>query len=765
MSQALDLLNSLSDAGITSPYAGGLGSKEEHIVIGRDRYVIVPDSLKKIGVQFDKDIETVTFDCPRYWDNHDMSKMKIYINYVRQDMEPGSFIATNITVDSKDNNLMHFDWTISDNVTAVEGTITFLVCIKSTDSQGNEKNHWNSEINTDMFISQGMETVETVIKKHPDIITQLLQRMEAVEAVQDIAVNAAAEATNKAAEAGGYSNTAAALLEETKVYAKTAQDIAADTVNIHGRIDRNDKRLTILEQGLSDYVPSVTDTAVAYVKDVPTNALPYTRINEIGGMTRKCENLLPFPYYCGGAQTSTTKNGIDYTVNDDGSITLNGTSTGSLKLTFLYSTKPIDMLKAGETYRLSVDKSLPSGAGIHIYYRDDTGAEKWASSVSWKSGYELYQIYLQVNTGGVTFSNHTIYPMLNRGETALPYEPYFEGLRDAKVTAVESVGANLIPFPYYRSVADKNGALLVAGSDGSITVSGTPSEVISLSLLDTYNGIKLCEKWLDSITFALHGTNTNVHMQVDIYDKTNVKLLERSVSVSIPLTCVRANYPTAHKINIFIKRHNDNVEMSGTVYPMCNIGDTALPYTPYFKRTFEIPEAVQNLDGYGWGINDKICNKIVLDPASGVKKLVKMVEKFVFDGTESWEYSASNNGFIHYLDYATKNNIVSTHYESTSVSFADMPDDTIRTSNRTIKVRDDRFATINDFKEWLAGQYSNGTPLTAVCKLATPEEIDLTPYFTDDNLIGVEASGTITAVNEYAYDVPTSLTTWTKKTS
>ena len=49
--------------------------EEPHIVIGYDRVVTVPDQLKRLAVQYDHDIETVTFDCPRYWGKHDMSQM------------------------------------------------------------------------------------------------------------------------------------------------------------------------------------------------------------------------------------------------------------------------------------------------------------------------------------------------------------------------------------------------------------------------------------------------------------------------------------------------------------------------------------------------------------------------------------------------------------------------------------------------------------------------------------------------------------------
>lgn len=180
MSEAENLLNQISDSGISIATADP--TNEEHIVIDSNRNIYVPESLRRIAVQYDHNIETVTFDCPRYWDGIDMSGMKIFINYVRSDGKTGCYHAEPVTVDEIDTNIMHFDWTISRNVTEASGGLLFLICIKTTDEEGNDVNHWNSEINRQMSISEGLEVDETINKLYPDIITQLLVRMDAVEA-------------------------------------------------------------------------------------------------------------------------------------------------------------------------------------------------------------------------------------------------------------------------------------------------------------------------------------------------------------------------------------------------------------------------------------------------------------------------------------------------------------------------------------------------------------------------------------------------------
>ena len=172
MSQAEELLNSLDATNM---------SEESHIVIGKDRFITVPDALKRLAVQYDHDIETVTFDCPRYWDEHDMSTMAIYVNYICADNEPGCYQVKNVTVDSADSTIMHFDWTISKNVTMASGQIAFLVCVKNTNADGTEKNHWNSEICKDCYVSAGMEYGDGDINEiYPDILAQWRQEVLAI---------------------------------------------------------------------------------------------------------------------------------------------------------------------------------------------------------------------------------------------------------------------------------------------------------------------------------------------------------------------------------------------------------------------------------------------------------------------------------------------------------------------------------------------------------------------------------------------------------
>lgn len=186
----------------------------EHVIIGSDRYITVPESLHKVGVQFDHNVETITFDCPRYWDGQDLSAMRVYINYMRPDESVGAYLCDATTVDASDNTIMHFDWTIDDHVTEIAGQLVFLVCIRQTNEDGEILAHWNSEINTDLYVSAGMKCRDAVIRRYPDIISLLLERMDVITGGS---LTGKDYATKQ--DAQGYANSAEA---RAKIYTDTS---------------------------------------------------------------------------------------------------------------------------------------------------------------------------------------------------------------------------------------------------------------------------------------------------------------------------------------------------------------------------------------------------------------------------------------------------------------------------------------------------------------------------------------------------------------
>lgn len=91
----------------------------------------------------------------------------------------------------------------------------------------------------------------------------------------------------------------------------------------------NDKFLINLgEAGANTLYKYQIDNTLAYSKIVPNSALPYAKIDKVGGMSYKSENLLIL-----SDVAETTVNGITYSIKN-GVITCNGTATVGFNLRF-----------------------------------------------------------------------------------------------------------------------------------------------------------------------------------------------------------------------------------------------------------------------------------------------------------------------------------------------------------------------------------------------------------------------------------------------
>lgn len=259
MSQAEELLNTLGADEIMPLLADS--DTEPHIVIGDDRIIKVPDELKRIAVQYDHDVETVTFDCPRYWDGLDMSEMNIYINYIRRDMIKGMYTAKNVAVDTDNDRIMHFTWTISRHVSMIKGPIMFLICIRKVDDEGVEENHWNSELNEEMYVSEGLECDDALFDPYPSIISEWITDIKLTKSVQSMMEESEANAAESEAAARKSEQLANDYWQMAKSYAvgdtgvRDGEDM--DNAKYYSDITQNihHESLTLLnecEQSLAD---------------------------------------------------------------------------------------------------------------------------------------------------------------------------------------------------------------------------------------------------------------------------------------------------------------------------------------------------------------------------------------------------------------------------------------------------------------------------------------------------------------------------------
>lgn len=134
---------------------------------------------------------------------------------------------------------------------------------------------------------------------------------------------------------------------------------------------------------------------------------------------RSGKNKLPYNYYNGNSKTV---NGITFTVNEDKSITANGTATANASFSI---TNPNNYGIAAGSYKLVGENNAYTKTAIRGSYKKADGTITYISSVGsftipeGATNINLYVVILQ----GETVNNVTFYPMLlNSTETDLTFE-------------------------------------------------------------------------------------------------------------------------------------------------------------------------------------------------------------------------------------------------------------------------------------------------------------------------------------------------------
>lgn len=152
------------------------------------RKIIVPDSESVFGVETDMDVERKYFRCPRIvGDNIDLYAHKIYVVYVTAKDVNGTFLPE--IVNDKywcddvavDGDCITFSWVLSDNVLSKSGIIAFKILAATTEN-GLEKTRWNTAPAYGTILMT-VPDGDDIAERYPDIVTQLLERMDAVEAI------------------------------------------------------------------------------------------------------------------------------------------------------------------------------------------------------------------------------------------------------------------------------------------------------------------------------------------------------------------------------------------------------------------------------------------------------------------------------------------------------------------------------------------------------------------------------------------------------
>ena len=140
------------------------------------RLVTIPDKYKKLGVESDEKAKRVWFRFPKLVGNNgvDLSAIGVRVNFRNANGDGDIYIVEDLTTDG---DYVTFSWELTRKVTAYKGNVSFVVCAVKSATDGTIKNEWNTTLNKECEVLEGLEVTEQIEQENPDIIEYILANL------------------------------------------------------------------------------------------------------------------------------------------------------------------------------------------------------------------------------------------------------------------------------------------------------------------------------------------------------------------------------------------------------------------------------------------------------------------------------------------------------------------------------------------------------------------------------------------------------------
>ena len=458
-----------------------------------------------------------------------------------------------------------------------------------------------------------------------------------------------------------------------------------------------------------------------------SNPLPYGKVNKLGGMSYKSDNLLVL-----NDVAETTTNGITYKV-ENGVITFSGTASANFNITLAislsitsgsYTHCQMQTFPSGLSSNVGISGSAIDGSNQSFNYSRTFSVTSDTTSTS------MYFVFVS----GTNVNGLVCKPMVIQGSTApTTWKQGFTGIRNTAVSQLSIKGENLIGGYEQGTYADTSITTRISKNLGS-----TP-KTITIKAFDT-NFQFIVQRFIkDTRTYIANVTN---------WGNSNQTITTNGIDDYVIIV--------AYMVSTTPITPNTNSQIMGV------LGSTApTEYKPYVTPTIKpIPSQIQALTGYGWGISESVCNYIDYDR----KVFVQMVGRydagaFTYSRTE-W---GANYVFQTILSMSNSNNLLCSIYDTATPNYiyANAVDKSITNNSNAennLKIVDNSYSDATAFKNAMSGVY-------IYYELETPIETDVSQYLTDENydvLPNLEPNGSITLDNPYQQEAMYDITTLEK---
>lgn len=432
--------------------------------------------------------------------------------------------------------------------------------------------------------------------------------------------------------------------------------------------------------------------------------------------------------------TNSTPSGITITQNADGSLILNGTTTG----VSIFDFKLPKTLPAG-TYTFSIEGSDNISNDIFLRARDNNGQmvtndaqvqgnNTTQNSHTFTCEKEIVKVALNITTAGKTFNNFVIKPMLSKKKSN--YVPFGSNYLNL-VSEVKN------KFDYITNLQNNlNGLTSYINDDKSITISGKPTA--SFSNIVPLTTINLNDKTTYVISQNLDPISNGIRIELNGVKKTGeVEQIFVLTKESRTFTTDYSIY-TEYKAMIVVLKNSWGENKSIIFKPQIELGDKPTEFISYEKLINSIDLKGNNL------CSDKeqtLKDDLIIE--NGKAKINKKFGEYVFTGNENFSFADSNARIktdsnllpqlanVYIQKAQNTDNITPlfcTHYT------VDSQKNIIKNSNKIgfsqwgnqkfIYFPAD-YSTIEEFKAKLKSLYDAGTPVIIQYPLAEPEVIEL----------------------------------------
>ena len=557
---------------------------DAHFIIDPITRLIKNKTQNKVRlIQGDHNCERFSFEMPKLVEGHDMTKcnhVQVHYNNIdagTREENKGVYEINDMHVNGE--NIV-FSWLITENVTKLVGKINFLIVFKCTTGEVVDYK-WHTDINSEISISDGMNNTEEVTELFPDILAQW--KDELFEAGGNAVVNV------NVAEA----NAIEAVQEEGATQIKNVktevEEIKADRERIY--INHMSKA-SVIEGNAEGQSIILGDSA----------NMPFVGLSVFGKSKQETtagnQLLNPSRY---DFESGVMINGVIVTVNENGSITVNGTPTNETGFVVtLFLGELIDVLEDGETYTCNQ---------TFEYIENDEKKYNRILTVD-KTKYSSIRCYIQRDLN-IYVDGETFFPIVNKGTEVLPWEPYTNGPS---------------PNPEFSQEIE---------SVGNVEVN-----IFGINLFDD-------SELVGSEVESIHG-----NMQIKLTKGTyfvDVNIEGEITENEATLVFYNANKEKIAEVNTLKEPFFELTESAETVniYPfsgavggtwvsiMINAGETLLPYDSYKeKQSMQIPYTLHGIPvTSGGNYTDTDGKQYICDEVDFLKKkYIQRVEETILNG-------------------------------------------------------------------------------------------------------------------------------------